>query len=143
MEIVWLGHSCFRVKGSDLTIVTDPYDDSLGYSPGALHADVVTVSHQSPHHSYVDRVEGARKVLRGPGEYEIADKFILGVKTFRAGQRGAERGGNIVYRMTIDRLNVCHLGAIGHIPSSDQVSAIGDVDVLLLPVGGGGSLSPS
>ena len=65
MEIVWLGHSCFRLKGSDLTVVTAPYDDSLGYGPGTLHADVVTVSHQSPHHSYVERVEGASKKSSG------------------------------------------------------------------------------
>ena len=143
MEIVWLGHSCFRLKGSDLTIVTDPFDDSLGYKPGGLKADVVTVSHQSPHHSYVERVEGIRRVLSSPGEYEISDELFLGVKTFRDAERGKERGVNTVYRITIDKLNVCHLGDIGHVPTSDHVSAIGDVDILMLPVGGGKTLTPS
>ena len=143
MEIVWLGHCCFRIKGADLTVVSDPFDDSLGYRPGTLRADVVTLSHEGPHHGHLERVEGVKKVLRGPGEYEVSGAFILGIKTFRDNQGGAERGVNAVYRMTIDNLNVCHLGDIGHVPTSDNVSAIGDVDILLIPVGGSVTLTPS
>ena len=140
MEITWLGHSCFRLKGNDLTIVTDPFDDSLGYRPGNLRADVVTVSHEGPHHSYLERVQAARKLLRGPGEYEVSGAFILGIKTFRDGKKGTARGANTVYRINIDNVVVCHLGELGHVPTSGHVSAIGDVHVLLVPVGGGDTL---
>ena len=143
MDITWLGHACFRLKGSGLTVVTDPFDDSQPFTPGPIQADAVTVSNPGPSHSSVSRVQGVRKALRAPGEYELSDVFILGVRTFLDSSKGAERGVNTVFRLSMDGLRLCHLGAIGHVPSSDQASSIGDVDILFVPVGGGESLSAS
>lgn len=143
MDITWYGHACFLLKGSTLSVVTDPFDDSFGYRPGKLQAELVTISGSGPRHSYVERVGDPRKVLTGPGEYEISEVFILGIRTFRDAKKGAERGKNTAYHIKMDGLTICHLGAIGHVPTSDQASAIGDVDVLLVPVGGGGALTPS
>lgn len=143
MEITSLGHCCFLLKGSTLSIVTDPFDESLGYKPGKVQADVVTMSSPAPAHGSPAMVTGYRKAFSGPGEYEVADAFVFGVKTFRDGTQGAERGRNTVYRIIMDGLVLCHLGAIGHVPTQDQVTAIGDVDVLFVPVGGGGALTPA
>ncbi len=143
MEITWLGHSCFRLRGSQTTVITDPYPPELGYSLGKPSARIVTISHQHPSHSYIQGVGGEPKILSGPGEYEINGILILGIATFHDTEGGAKRGKNIVYAMDIDDITVCHLGDLGHVLTSQQVEAIDNVDVLLLPVGGMSTLNAS
>ncbi len=136
MDINWLGHSCFRIKGKQATVITDPCPPDLGYSLGKPTANIVTVSHQHAGHSYVEGVDaGARKIV-GPGEYEISGVLIIGFPTFHDAEEGAVRGKNTVYLMEIDGVVVCHLGDLGHSLKTDQVEEIDNVDVLLLPVGG-------
>ena len=136
MEITWLGHSCFRIKGSQATIITDPYPPDLGYSLGKLTARIVTVSHQHPSHSYVQGISGEPKLVAGPGEYEISGVLIIGIPTFHDADGGRIRGKNTVYLMEVDGIAICHLGDLGHALTEEQVEEIDDVDVLLLPVGG-------
>jgi L-ascorbate metabolism protein UlaG (beta-lactamase superfamily) len=141
MDINWLGHSCFRIKGRNATIVTDPYPPDLGYSLGKLSAEIVTVSHQHPGHSYTRGVSGDPRLVRGPGEYEISGVLIIGVATFHDNDKGAKRGKNTVYLMDVDGVSVCHLGDLGHVLTADQVEQIEEADVLLLPVGGVSTIS--
>jgi L-ascorbate metabolism protein UlaG (beta-lactamase superfamily) len=136
MDITWLGHSCFRLRGSHATVITDPYSPGLGYSLGKPTARIVTVSHQHPGHCYVQGVGGQPKEVSRPGEYEISGVLIIGIATFHDGERGRKRGKNTVYLMEIDEISVCHLGDLGHVLTNEQVEEIGNVDVLLLPVGG-------
>ncbi|MFC1939434.1 MBL fold metallo-hydrolase [Chloroflexota bacterium] len=136
MEISWLGHSCFKIKGNQATIITDPYSPDLGYSLGKPEARIVTVSHQHPGHSYIQGVGGDPKPVRGPGEYEISGVLIIGTATFHDGETGNKRGKNTVYLMEIDEVSVCHLGDLGHVLTPAQMEEIESVDVLLLPVGG-------
>jgi len=140
LEIVWLGHSCFRIKGKETTLVTDPFPKNLGYSPVRVAADVVTVSHSHPGHSYVEGVSGEPKVIRRPGEYEIGNVLINGFITFHDDEHGIKLGKNIVYLMEIDQVMVCHLGDLGHILTPDQVGELSGVEVLLVPVGGKSTL---
>ena len=136
-----MGHSCFRIKGSQVVIITDPYPPELGYTLGKQTANIVTVSHQHPSHSYVEGVGGEYHVVNGPGEYEISGVLIIGIATYHDTQRGQVRGKNPAYVMEVDGISVCHLGDLGHVPSSEQVEEMGKVDVLLLPVGGGSTVS--
>lgn len=136
MEITWLGHSCFKIKGRQVTVITDPYSPSLGYLLGKTSADIVTVSHQHEGHSYVQGIDGVRKVVSGPGEYEVGGVLIIGIATFHDGEGGAKGGKNTVYVMEIDEVTVCHLGDLGHGLTAEQIEELGAVDVLLLPVGG-------
>ena len=136
MDISWLGHSCFRIKGSHATVITDPYSPSLGYSLGKPTARIVTVSHQHSGHSYVQGIGGEPRSVIRPGEYEISAVLIIGIATFHDADRGRERGENTVYLMEVDEISVCHLGDLGHVLTTEQVEEIGNVDVLLLPVGG-------
>ena len=136
MEISWLGHSCFRIRGAQTTILTDPYSPGLGYSLGKPTARIVTVSHQHPGHSYTQGIGGEPKVVAGPGEYEVSGVLIIGMATFHDGQEGRERGKNTVYLMDVDEVSVCHLGDLGHVLNTEQVEEMENVDVLLLPVGG-------
>jgi len=136
MDISWLGHSCFRIRGSHAIVITDPYPPGLGYSLGKPNAGIVTVSHDHPGHSYVEGIGGERRVVDGPGEYEIGGVLIIGIATFHDGEGGRKRGKNTVYLMEIDEISVCHLGDLGHVLTAEQVEELDNVDVLLLPVGG-------
>jgi L-ascorbate metabolism protein UlaG (beta-lactamase superfamily) len=134
-EITWYGHACFRLKGKDATIITDPYDRSLGLGTLGQKADIVTVSHDHPHHNAISAVKGEPFVTRGPGEYEVRGMFITGVWAYADDQKGKECGRNTIFLFHLGDLVVCHLGSLGHTLNSQQVEAIGDVDVLLVPIG--------
>ena len=136
MDINWLGHSCFKIRGSHATIITDPYSPDLGYSLGKPTARIVTVSHQHLGHSYVQGIGGEPRLVTGPGEYEISGVLIIGITTFHDAEGGGKKGRNTVYLMEIDEVSVCHLGDLGHVLTAEQVEELGNVDVLLLPVGG-------
>ncbi len=136
MEITWLGHSCFRIKGSRVTIITDPYSPDLGYSLGKPTARIVMVSHQHSGHSYVQGIGGEPRLVTGPGEYEIGGALIIGVAAFHDDEKGKKRGKNTVYVMEVDEVSICHLGDLGHVLTAEQVEELDNVDVLLLPVGG-------
>jgi L-ascorbate metabolism protein UlaG (beta-lactamase superfamily) len=143
VELTWLGHSCFRIKGRDVTLLTDPFESSLGLSLGRQSADIVTVSHDSPHHNAAAHVSGSPRVLRGPGEYEIGGVMVSGVAT--AGEKLPEgkHGRNTAFAISIDEMTVCHLGDLGKTLTAEQIEALKDPDVLLIPVGGGCTLAPA
>jgi L-ascorbate metabolism protein UlaG (beta-lactamase superfamily) len=136
MELQWLGHSCFRIRGRDTTIITDPPARSTGYALSSLAADVVTVSHQHPGHNAVEACTGDPRIIEGPGEYEVAGVLIDGVATFHDNNHGLDRGRNTAYVIEIEELRICHLGDLGHVPTAEQSEAMGEIDILLAPVGG-------
>ena len=144
MEIQYLGHSSFRIKGKTVTIVTDPYDsEKVGFKFPKLEANIVTVSHDHLDHNQAQLVEGNPKVISGPGEYEIAGVSVFGTHTYHDNKNGEERGSNTVYTITIDGVNICHLGDLGHKLSDEQLDSVGNVDVLFVPVGGVDTIDPS
>ena len=146
MEITWYGHSCFRLSERGLdSIVTDPFDDSIGYDSPRLKADIVTVSHAAPGHNNVEAVKGARAIT-GPGEYEIGGVFITGIATLRPADKrraGEAPQRNTLFVFDFDGLTVAHLGDLDHVPTQSEVEELGTVSVALVPVGGGGGLNAS
>jgi L-ascorbate metabolism protein UlaG (beta-lactamase superfamily) len=136
MDITWLGYSCFRIRGNQAIIITDPFPPGLGYTLGKQTADIVTISHPHPTHSYFQGISGEPRLVKGPGEYEISGVLMLGIATYHDVVKGQSRGKNTAYLMEIDGVAVCHLGDIGHVLSNEQVEEMGNVDVLMLPVGG-------
>ena len=142
MELTWLGHSCFRVRSREAILVMDPPGAEWG-SLGKLQADIVTISHQHVGHNNPAAIAGDPLVLTSPGEYEVKDVLILGIGTHHDTVKGAERGKNTVFLLELEDLTVCHLGDLGHVPTASQVEDLGDVDVLLIPVGGVTTLTPS
>ena len=135
MDIVWLGHACFLIRGKERTIITDPYHPDLGYSLGEPKADIALLSHDHPGHSYAEGVAGEPRVIRSPGEYEIGGPFITAVASFHDDSKGEARGKNTIYVVEIDGVTLCHLGDLGHPLSAHLVEELGDVDILLVPVG--------
>ncbi|MCB0208732.1 MAG: MBL fold metallo-hydrolase [Anaerolineae bacterium] len=140
MEIVWYGHSCFRIKDRTATVLTDPYDKSLGLALPRMRADIVTVSHDSPHHNAVHNVKPDFKVIDGPGEYEIGGTFVTGVQLYPPKNSSAPARNN-VYVIYMENLAVCHMGDLHHIPTQSQVEGLGSIDILMIPVGGHKALS--
>jgi L-ascorbate metabolism protein UlaG (beta-lactamase superfamily) len=143
MEITWLGHSCFRMRGRDATVVTDPCDKSTGYNISRPNADIVTVSHDHPAHANVSGVAGTPRVIRGPGEFEVSGVLIQGIPTFHDSEKGGELGKNTAFVIELDDVLICHLGDLGHVPTSEQVEELSGVDVLFVPVGGGSTIGAS
>jgi L-ascorbate metabolism protein UlaG (beta-lactamase superfamily) len=143
LDITWLGHSCFRIKGKEVTVITDPCHPSLGYSLNKLQANIVTLSHFHPGHSYTEAVTSEFRVIKGPGEYELGGIFITGVATWHDAVKGEQLGKNTVYLLEMDGMALCHLGDLGHLPSPELIEDMGDIDVLFLPVGGVSTIGSS
>ena len=137
MDIIFLGHAAFKLKGKQTSLVTDPYDTSVGLKFPKVDADIVTVSHGHGDHNAKDLVSGDPFVIDGPGEYEIKGVKIIGVASFHDEKEGKERGLNTIYNIKIDGINVCHMGDFGQKSlTSEQQEVLGNVDVLLVPTGG-------
>ena len=146
MKIEWLGHSCFLITAaSGRSLLTDPYDSRnypgrLMYTPiedtPDLAPDVITVSHGHADHNDAGAVKGSPAVLTTPEATGQAGFSICGVAAFHDSQGGSKRGSDIIFIIEADGLAVCHMGDLGHELSDEQAGAIGNVDVLLIPVGG-------
>jgi L-ascorbate metabolism protein UlaG (beta-lactamase superfamily) len=143
MEITWYGHSCFRLTERNFaTVVTDPFDHkAVGYDALKLKAEIVTVSHEAPGHSNTDVVKGTSHVLTGAGEFEIGGVFITAVQSGSGGKKSKDKSRNTLYVFDYDGITVAHMGDLQETPTQSEVEALGTINVLLLPVGGGGSLN--
>jgi L-ascorbate metabolism protein UlaG (beta-lactamase superfamily) len=147
MEITWYGHSCFRLTERNYaTVVTDPFDSkAIGYDALKLRSDIVTVSHDAPGHNNPDAVKGTSHVIDGPGEFEIGGVFITGVQS-DSGASGKKRSKddsprNTIYVFDYDGITVAHLGDLKQTPTQSEIESLGTVNVVLVPVGGGGGLN--
>lgn len=140
MEITYLGHSCFKLKNKLGSVVMDPYDENTGWTLPKQTADIVTVSHDHGDHNAVTRVRtadgGEPMVFNVPGEYETKGISVFGVESWHDDKEGVLRGPNIIFTVLMDGVSVCHLGDLGHKLTEEQIGRIGEVDVLLCPVGG-------
>ncbi|HLQ15428.1 MAG TPA: MBL fold metallo-hydrolase [Candidatus Eisenbacteria bacterium] len=140
MDVTWLGHGCFRLRGRSAAVVTDPFPPAIGLKLPKLDADLVTISHEHENHNYTQVMRDSYEI-RGPGEYEVAGVSVIGVPTFHDAQKGAKHGRNTVYLIEIDDVRVCHLGDLGHALDDAEAEAISAPDVLLVPVGGHTSIN--
>lgn len=144
IEIQWLGHACFRIRLKEGILITDPYGPEVGLNLGRPTAHIVTVSHDEPDHNNVAAVRGLRSepfVISGPGEYEVGGIFVFGIRTYRDAHRGRYRGKNTVYLIESSEGTLCHLGDLGHPLGDEELGEIGNVGVLMVPVGGKHSLN--
>ncbi|TFG45246.1 MAG: lactamase, partial [Dehalococcoidia bacterium] len=127
MEIKYLGHSCFRIKGKNTTVITDPFSPDLGLTLGKQIANIVTVSHQHAGHNYTESIGGIPRVVSKPGEYEIGDAIIIGLAAFHDAEKGLIRGKNIVFVVAMDELTICHLGDLGTPLKESEIEELGKV----------------
>lgn len=134
MEIYWLGHACFRIRGREATAVTDPCPPSTGYKIGKVQADLVTISHAGPEANHRQAITGEPKFITAPGEYEIAGVLITAVRT--PDSRADRDSRNVAFVLDVDDVRICHLGDVRQVPKGDDVEILSAADILLLPVGG-------
>lgn len=138
MDIYWYGHACFKIKGKNTSIIIDPYDPEFtGIKlPKDLSCDIAIKTHDHKDHSNLEILTENPVIVAGPGEYEISGVAINGISVFHDKQNGSERGKNTIYNISLDNLNIVHLGDLGHVLSETQIEEIGEADILMVPVGG-------
>jgi L-ascorbate metabolism protein UlaG (beta-lactamase superfamily) len=154
MEITWYGAGCVRLRGREGTVVADAYRSVVGPTGRGISGDIATYSHADPRPlpARGRQPEGETGVVRptslddaflldGPGEYEVHNVLVTGVRTFRDDQRGAERGANVAFVYELDGLHAAHLGDLGHLLSEEMLGELGTAEVLCVPIGG--SLTPA
>jgi L-ascorbate metabolism protein UlaG (beta-lactamase superfamily) len=149
MEITWYGRTCIRLRGRDAVVVADPYPSVVGPTGRGLTGDIATFSH--PDDAPLPRAKGRRTrdggtviptsleeafALDGPGEYEIKDVLVTGVRTWRDDQRGAVRGRQTAFVVELDGLHTIHLGDVGHLLTEEKLGDIGTVQIACVPIGG-------
>jgi Beta-lactamase superfamily domain len=154
MEIIWLGDTCVRLRGREGTVVADAYRSVAGPTGRGLTADICTYSHAeqtapwSPTNGGTARLgQSALGVapptslepaflIDAPGEYEVHEVLVTGVRTFRDDDRGSVRGVNTAFVYELDGLDVIHLGDIGHVLTEQMLGEVGSVQVACVPLGG-------
>src|SRR3989344_6438777 len=114
MDITHIGHASFKIRGKKATIVTDPFNPSfVGLKFPKVEAEIVTVSHSHDDHNYIEGVTGDKRIVEGPGEYEILGVKIIGLSSFHDENEGRDRGKNTIYHFEMDNIRITHLGDLG------------------------------
>ena len=143
MRVEWLGHECFQFTSSfGLRVITNPFDSSVGTMPKGLSPEVLLVTTEQPAFNNDDAMENTPVIFRGAvgtGMNNASGMRIRGVPTYRDAAKSGEM--NLVFCWTMDGMHICFLGNIQGPLSGSQLSEIGTVDVLFLPVGLPASLS--
>jgi len=143
MDITYLGHSSFKIKTKNATVVTDPFDPtSTGLKYSGVEGDIVTISHAHKDHDAKEKVAGVKKTFEGPGEYEMMGVSMIGYPSYHDGKKGEERGKNTIFVFEADGLKIAHLGDVGHMLSDDLINEMGSIDILMIPVGGVYTIGP-
>ena len=142
MNINWRGQSCFQIlttpnKNGQVSIIIDPFDKETGLKVPKFQADVLLITHDHEDHNNVKAVSGDYLLIDGPGEYDIKSIFVQGIPAFHDNSQGKEKGNNTIYTIEAEDIRICHLGDLGQKElSSEQLDRIGDIDILMIPVGG-------
>src|SRR5829696_5855545 len=127
-EIRWYGHNCFRIRAREATVIIDPVAKSTGYAMARQTADVVLITHEHQGHANLAAVKPDYKVVRGPGEYEMHDVFITGIRTYHDAEKGTQHGYNTAYLLEVEGMTVCHLGDLGHALNEEQLEILNGAD---------------
>lgn len=141
MDIKYLGHSSFFIKGKEAKLVTDPFEPKFtGLKFSKTEADIVTVSHQHKDHNYLEGISDTPLVIEWPGQYEKKGMRVYGFKSYHDKKQGAEKGENTIFRVEDEGLAILHCGDLGFVPDDKFLDELGEIDILMVPVGGGNSL---
>lgn len=135
MKIKWYGHASFTIQDGS-TLIIDPHDEEYGKFPNNLVADIVLVTHEHKDHNTVEEIADNPELINHPGKFNSHGFDIKGIESFHDNESGWKRGKNTIFTIKSEDVSVCHLGDLGQVLTDEQISAIGKVDVLMIPVGG-------
>lgn len=139
MTISYLGHASFKIKGSDATVVFNPFDKrAVGYLFRKTEADLVLVSKEGRAYDYLENIKDNPFVISGSGEYEVKGVMVLGFPSYEKVGEGMKLSDNTIYRVEIDGVRICHLGALTSKLSEKEYDQLGKVDIVFVPVGENG-----
>lgn len=125
-------------------MVIDPYGKELGLTPPRFRADIALVTHGHFDHANTESLSGNPFVISGPGEFEVKDVYVEGIASFHDTTRGKERGTNTIYKIIMEDIRLVHMGDFGEEKLRDEtLEKIGDVDILIIPVGGNYTIDAS
>ena len=147
MTIIWHCQSLFEIstsrgKNNEVHIVIDPFSPEIGLRLPKLEADILLITHDHEDHNNSKGVSGNPFLIEGPGEYEIKEVFVQGISAFHDDSQGKERGQTTIFTIEAEDLRVCHLGDLGQKElTSEQLEKIGEIDILMIPVGGNYTIS--
>jgi L-ascorbate metabolism protein UlaG (beta-lactamase superfamily) len=144
MHVEWYGQSAFRLAAGERSVFIDPFGDmsalasrglEFTYPPiEGVEADLLLVTHEHRDHNAVEVVGGDPRVVRLAGTHDD----VLGVASEHDDEAGTKRGPNTIFAFTLDGVRVAHFGDFGQATLRDeQAAALGTVDLLIVPVGGG------
>ena len=137
MKIRWLGHSCFLITNErGINILTDPFDETLGYRMTKEKINIITISHEHYDHNNTMGIKGKSVVLKGPVNRDTHKIVFKGISSYHDSVYGKHRGENTIFVIKTDELTLCHLGDLGHLLYNEQLEQINHVDILFIPVGG-------
>lgn len=137
MVLTWLGQSCFRLEGKNVSVLIDPFSKEIGLKPPRIKDQMVLLTHRHYDHANIEGAEPETMIIDGPGEYESRGVYVHGIASFHDQAGGAERGLNTIYVVKLEEMYICHLGDFGQEKLDEQqIDLIGNVDILLVPVGG-------
>lgn len=137
MKLKWYGHSCFGLTfDNGTTLITDPFDDTVGYPLCTARADAVLSSHDHFDHNHIQSVSGNPVMINTPGCHDVNGIRVTGTASFHDPEQGALRGPNVIFTIEGDGVRIVHLGDLGHMPNAEQLAAIQGADVMLIPIGG-------
>lgn len=142
MEIKFIGHSSFLIKTKTIKILTDPFDPQVvGLKFPKVDPDVITISHYHQDHNFVKPFQSASGdknplIIDIPGEFEKQGTRIFGFKSYHDKNQGKDRGENIIFKIETKEGNILHCGDLGMTLSDNFIDDIGDIDILIVPIGG-------
>lgn len=136
MRIYWLGHASFLIETAQNKVITDPVNEKVGYPIYNQAVDIATISHEHWDHNAVEVLKGEPCIIKQAGEYEVSGIRIQGFQSWHDKVQGCERGANIMFKISAEGVDILHLGDLGHLLPSETLEIIGNVDILLIPVGG-------
>lgn len=137
MQLTWYGHSCFLLKTSlGKRILTDPFNNTLGYDNNFPKCDLITFSHNHLVNPYIKIPNNETKILSEVGTFHMNSLKIESFPSFHDTCNGLKRGPNIIFLFKDDNYSICHLGNLGHIPNDTILEKLKNIDILLIPIGG-------
>lgn len=136
MKLKYFGHACFALSFEDVTLVIDPFDESVTYAPCTQRCDAALISHDHFDHNHTASLTGKFVCIRTPGEHRCGNVRITALPCYHDPLQGTLRGKNLIFLIEGEGLRIAHLGDLGHMPDEALCRQLANLDVMLVPIGG-------